>query len=112
MIANANKVAAEIRSIFTKAGGSLGQPGSVAFGFTQQGVILIDASNVEEDAVMEAALEAGAEDFKNEEGLIQVSCDPTDFLTVREALQTAGFQLEQAEVREEHHDRKTACIFS
>jgi YebC/PmpR family DNA-binding regulatory protein len=98
LIANANKVAAEIRMIFTKAGGSMGQPGSVAFGFTQQGVILIDAEGVEEDVLMEAALEAGAEDFKNEEGLIQISCEPTNFLALRDALKAGGFTLEQAEV--------------
>lgn len=98
LIANANKVAAEIRTIFTKSGGSLGQPGSVAFGFTQQGVILIDATNVNEDEVMEAALEAGADDIKSEEGLIQISCEPGEFLSVRDALEAAGYQLEQAEV--------------
>ena len=98
LIANANKVAAEIRMIFTKAGGSMGQPGSVAFGFAQQGVIHIDAEGVEEEVLMEAALEAGAEDFKNEEGLIQISCEPTNFLALRDALKAGGFALEQAEV--------------
>ena len=98
LIANANKVAAEIRTVFTKGGGSLGQPGSVAFGFSQQGVILIDAEGVEEDELMEASLDNGAEDFKNEDGLIQISCQPTNFLALRDALEAGGYALEQAEV--------------
>ena len=98
LIANANKVAAEIRTIFTKGGGSLGQPGSVAFGFAQQGVILIDAEGIDEDQLMEAALDNGADDFKNEEGLIQISCEPTNFLSLRDALEGGGYALEQAEV--------------
>ena len=98
LIANANKVASEIRSIFHKAGGNLGAPGSVAFGFTQQGVILIDGADLDEEAVMEVAIEAGAEDFQNDDGLLQITTEPASFLTVRERLETAGFTLEQAEV--------------
>jgi YebC/PmpR family DNA-binding regulatory protein len=98
LIANANKAASEIRIIFDRAGGNLGVGGSVAFGFTQQGVIHLDGEKAEEDAVMEAALEAGADDMSNEDGLLQVTCEPAAFTDVRTALESAGFTLENAEI--------------
>jgi YebC/PmpR family DNA-binding regulatory protein len=95
---NANKTAPEIRSIFAKGGGNLGTPNSVAFGFTHEGSILIDGTDVDEDSVIEASLEAGAKDVETEEGLISVTTEPSDFLEVKDALTAAGFALEQAEL--------------
>ena len=95
---NANKTAPEIRSIFDKGGGNLGTQNSVAFGFTHEGVIHLDASKADEDEVIEAALEAGAKDVANEDGLVTVSTEPTDFIGVKDALVAAGFEIEQAEL--------------
>lgn len=98
LIANVNKAASEIRSIFAKAGGNLGQPGSVAYGFIKQGVILLDGATVDEDGLLEVALEAGADDMTNDEGLLQVTTDPGSFIAVREAIEAAGHTIEQSEV--------------
>ncbi|MDA0974780.1 MAG: YebC/PmpR family DNA-binding transcriptional regulator [Planctomycetota bacterium] len=98
LIANANKTAAEVRTIFDKQGGNLGVPGSVAHSFVQKGQILIDATTIDEDRLMELALEAGADDVVEQEGIYEVSCAPTAFLAGREALEQAGLAFEQAEV--------------
>jgi YebC/PmpR family DNA-binding regulatory protein len=95
---NSNKTAPEIRTIFAKGGGSLGTPNSVAFGFTHEGVILIDATKVDEDSVIEVSLEAGAKDVETEDGLTSITTEPSDFLEVKDALVTAGFELEHAEL--------------
>ena len=95
---NANKTAPEIRSIFDKAGGNLGTPNSVSFGFTQEGQILLDAEKVSEDSIFEAALEAGAKDVVVDDGLLQVTTEPTDFLEVKEAISAVGVEIEAAEI--------------
>ena len=95
---NANKTAPEIRFIFDKAGGNLGTPNSVAFGFTQEGMILLDAEKHSEDDVLEPALEAGAKDVVAGEGFVQITTEPTEFLDVKEALVAAGIEMESAEV--------------
>jgi YebC/PmpR family DNA-binding regulatory protein len=95
---NKNRAAANVRNIFSKTGGNLGATGSVAYMFKRKGVIDYDAEKVGEDAVMETALEAGAEDITNEDGVISVTCDPADFEKVLEALQAKGFESESAEI--------------
>ncbi|MEE2896654.1 MAG: YebC/PmpR family DNA-binding transcriptional regulator [Planctomycetota bacterium] len=95
---NANKTAPEIRSIFDKAGGNLGTPNSVAFGFTQEGMLILDAAKHSEDDVLEPALEAGAKDVASGEGFVQITTEPTEFLDVKEALAGAGLEFESAEV--------------
>ncbi len=95
---NANKTAPEIRSIFDKAGGNLGTPNSVSFGFTQEGQILLDAEKVSEDSILEVALEAGAKDVVSEDGLLQVTTEPADFLEVKEAIAAADVEIEAAEI--------------
>ena len=98
MTDNRNRTVAEVRHAFTKAGGNLGTSGSVAFQFTQAGIVSYPAG-ADEDAIMEAALEAGAEDVvTNEDGSIEVLTDPTEFMNVKEAMAAAGFEPEQAEV--------------
>jgi YebC/PmpR family DNA-binding regulatory protein len=95
---NKNRAAANVRNIFSKTGGNLGATGSVSYMFNRKGVIEYDAEKVSEDAVMEAALEAGAEDIANEDGVISVTTDPADFETVLEALQGKGFESVSAEI--------------
>ncbi|MEE2973207.1 MAG: YebC/PmpR family DNA-binding transcriptional regulator [Planctomycetota bacterium] len=95
---NANKTAPEIRFIFDKAGGNLGTPNSVAFGFTQEGMILLDAEKHSEDDVLEPALEAGAKDVVAGDGYVQITTEPTELLDVKEALLAAGIEMESAEV--------------
>jgi YebC/PmpR family DNA-binding regulatory protein len=98
MTDNRNRTAAEVRHAFTKHGGNLGTDGSVSYLFTKQGVISFQPG-VDEDAVMEAALDAGAEDVvSNDDGSLDVITTPEDFTAVKEALTTAGLDTDVAEV--------------
>jgi len=98
MTDNRNRTVSEVRHAFTKAGGNLGTSGSVAFQFVQTGILSYPAGS-DEDSIMEAALEAGANDvLSNDDASIDVLTEPEDFVTVREAMQAAGFEPEQAEV--------------
>jgi YebC/PmpR family DNA-binding regulatory protein len=92
---NRNRAASDVRTAFTRNGGSLGEPGSVAYLFEQKGYILATG---EEDDVMLAALEAGAEDVRTSGQQFEVITAATDFGTVREALDVAGIQIDAAEV--------------
>ncbi len=95
---NRNRTVSEVRHAFTKAGGNLGTSGSVAFQFTQTGILNYPAGS-DEDAIMEAALEAGADDvLTNDDGSIEVLTAPEEFVSVKEAMIAAGFEPEQAEV--------------
>ena len=95
---NHNRAAANVRNIFTKNGGNLGTSGSVSRMFDRKGVIEYDAEKVSEDEVMEAALEAGAEDIVTEDGVITVTTDPNNFTAVVEALQPKGWETLSAEI--------------
>ncbi|MCR4713841.1 MAG: YebC/PmpR family DNA-binding transcriptional regulator [Treponemataceae bacterium] len=95
---NNNRAAANVRNIFSKTGGNLGATGSVSYMFARKGVIEYDAEAVNEDEIMDAGLEAGAEDIVNEDGVITVTTDPNDFATVLEALQSKGYESVSAEV--------------
>lgn len=95
---NHNRAAANVRNIFNKTGGNLGTTGSVSRMFDRKGVIEYDAEVVSEDEVMEAALEAGAEDVTNEDGVITVTTAPNDFTAVVEALEPKGWTSLSAEV--------------
>ncbi len=98
MTDNRNRTAAAVRHAFTKCGGNLGTDGSVAYMFDRKGQISF-APGVDEDALMEAALEAGADDVEMaEDGSALVSTSFADFLTVNEALAAAGFKGEEAEI--------------
>ncbi|BCX88245.1 hypothetical protein MIN45_P0614 [Methylomarinovum tepidoasis] len=95
---NRNRTVAEVRHAFTKAGGNLGTDGSVAYLFSKAGVINFPAGS-DEDAIMEAALEAGAEDvITHDDGSIEVLTAPEDFEAVKKALENAGLKPESAEV--------------
>jgi YebC/PmpR family DNA-binding regulatory protein len=98
MTDNRVRTVAEVRHAFSKYGGNLGTEGSVAFQFKHCGQLLF-APGTSEDAVMEAALEAGAEDvIAGDDGSIEVLCAPNDFHAVKAALEKAGFKPELAEV--------------
>jgi YebC/PmpR family DNA-binding regulatory protein len=95
---NRNRTVSDVRYAFTKYGGNLGADGSVGYLFNQVGLITF-APGLDEERVMEAALEAGAEDvIANEDGSIDVLTDPSEFEKVRDALVTAGFTPAEAEV--------------
>ena len=95
---NRNRTVAEVRHAFTKAGGNLGTDGSVSYMFNKIGIISYPDS-VDEDAVLEAAMEAGAEDIvTNDDGTVDVLTTPEDYLTVKEAMIAAGFEPENSEV--------------
>ncbi len=98
MTDNRNRTAADVRHAFAKHGGNLGTGGSVAYLFTKQGVLSF-APGVNEDALIEAALEAGAEDVvSNDDGSVDVITAPDDFSPVREALTAAGLTTEAADI--------------
>lgn len=95
---NNNRAAANVRNIFSKSGGNLGATGSVSYMFNRKGVIEYDAEAVNEDELMEAGLEAGAEDIAAEDGVITVTTDPADFEKVLEFLQGKGYESVSAEI--------------
>lgn len=98
MTDNKNRTVGEVRHAFTKHGGNLGTNGSVAYLFEKKGQFVF-GDNVEEEALMEAALEAGAEDFiAHDDGSFEILTTPEDFMDIKETLVKAGFEPENAEV--------------
>ena len=98
MTDNRNRTVAEVRHAFTKCGGNLGASGSVAFQFTERGVLSYPAGS-DEDRIMEVAIEAGADDVvSNDDGSVDVLTDPATFQTVKAAIIAAGLTPEEAEV--------------
>ncbi len=95
---NVNRTAPEMRKLFEKGNGNLAKPGSVAFGFSSIGVILIEESDTSEEQLMEVALEAGASDIVQSEGLWEVTCEPAEYLDLRKAIETAGIAMVSSEV--------------
>src|SRR5437016_5626051 len=89
---NRNRTAAEIRSLVTKNGGSIATPGSVSRLFQRKGQIVVPREGLNEDQLMEAALEAGAEDFKAEPEACEVLTDPAHFEAVDQQLEAKGFK--------------------
>ena len=95
---NRNRTGGDIRHFFDKYGGNLGQTGCVSYMFEDKGIIIILRDDkIDEDALMEAALEAGAGDFSADEDAFEISCECDDLNTVREALEAAGYNVESAE---------------
>lgn len=95
---NRNRTAADMRHYFDKNGGNLGQSGSVMFMFNRVGMLRIEAEGLEEDTVMEDALEAGAEDFTATDDLFEIATAPNDLGVVRDALDAKGYTFASAEV--------------
>ncbi|HWB14745.1 MAG TPA: YebC/PmpR family DNA-binding transcriptional regulator [Pirellulales bacterium] len=95
---NRNRTASEIRKVFELSGGKLGESGCVSWMFERKGVFLIPASQIEEDALMELALEAGADDVKRDGDLYEVTCDPGVFQQVSEALTARELKPETSKI--------------
>ena len=94
---NRNRTAANVRSIFTKAGSALGAPGSVAGKFDRKGVVILE-NVADEDELLLAAADAGADDSEGEDGIFRVTTDPSELSVVRIALEGAGFTVTSAEL--------------
>ena len=96
---NRNRTAGNIRSYFSKYHGNMGQTGCVSFMFEEKGVIVImdEDGEIDEDKLMETALEAGAEDFSGEDGVFEIYTVPDDVYAIADALKEAGYTLENAE---------------
>ncbi len=95
---NRNRTASDVRHIFTKNGSELGTPGSVAWQFERKGIILVDGDGVDEESLMDAALEGGAEDISEDGSQWQVVTDPVELSSVRTALEGAGFAAASADI--------------
>jgi YebC/PmpR family DNA-binding regulatory protein len=95
---NKNRTVADVRHIFNKSGGSLGEAGCVSWMFDKKGVISILKSEAGEEAIMEAALEAGADDVKDAQDAWDVITEPSEFEQVRQAVEDAKIAIESAEI--------------
>ena len=96
---NRNRTAADLRHYFDKCGGNLGQTGCVSFMFNKKGKLIIEAEGLDEDKVMEDALEAGASDFAADEDIFEITTEPEDFSAVRDDLESKGYTFVTAEVQ-------------
>ncbi|MDQ2895305.1 MAG: YebC/PmpR family DNA-binding transcriptional regulator [Actinomycetota bacterium] len=101
---NRNRTGADVRHALSKHGGNLGEPGSVSYLFDKRGVILVDASRYDEDDLI-AAIDAGAQDIAPDEDVFEIITEPADLGAVREALQTAGVEIESADVTQRPKSR-------
>jgi YebC/PmpR family DNA-binding regulatory protein len=97
---NRNRTAADVRHMLGKGGGNLGEPGSVAYLFNKRGVILVDGQRHSEDDLL-VAIEAGAQDIVDDGDTFEILTDPSDLAAVRAALESAGIELESAEVTQQ-----------
>jgi YebC/PmpR family DNA-binding regulatory protein len=95
---NTNRTVADVRHALTKADGSLGTDGSVAWQFERKGQVVVDASRYSEEAVFEAAIDAGAEDVTGDGEEFVVTADPTGFAAVQDGLRAAGVEVSSAEL--------------
>ncbi|MCH7787963.1 MAG: YebC/PmpR family DNA-binding transcriptional regulator [Acidobacteria bacterium] len=94
---NRNRTAAEVRSLFSKNGGSMAEPGAVAWQFERKGIVHV-AGSVSEDDLMLVALDAGADDIVDEGDTWMITCDPTDLPALREALDAESVPVENADM--------------
>lgn len=95
---NRNRTVADVRNIFAKHGGNLGEAGCVAWNFEKKGLILLDSTKTDEDTVMETAIDAGAEDIDIQDGAVEIRTSVEQFEAVKEALSARGIQWESAEL--------------
>lgn len=96
MTDNKNRIASEIRIATNKRGGTIANPGAVAYNFERKGVIQIAAKEIDEELLFLAATEAGAEDFSVEEELYVITTDPTELMPIKEKLESEGYVVEEA----------------
>ena len=94
---NRNRTGSDVRHAFSKHGGNLGEPGSVAYLFEKKGVVVVDGSRYSEDDLM-VAIDAGAQDIEADEDMFEILTEPGDLAAVRAALEGAGIAFEAAEV--------------
>ena len=94
---NRNRTGSEVRHIFAKHGGNLGEPGSVAYLFDKKGTVVVDGERYSEDDLM-VAIDAGAEDIVADDDMFEILSEPADLAAVRQALVDAGIELEDAQV--------------
>jgi YebC/PmpR family DNA-binding regulatory protein len=95
---NKNRTVSEIRRLFTKHGGNLGETGCVSWMFDKRGLITVEKSQVDEDRLMSVALDAGAEDVKEDEGIFEVVTQPEDFDRVKERLEREKIAIASAQI--------------
>ncbi len=95
---NRNRTAPEIRKIFSRRGGSLGEGGCVAWMFDKKGVITLEEKDLSEDEVMEVALELGADDVVSEDGVIEIYTEVDMYTTVLEGVKEKGYQVESSDI--------------
>jgi YebC/PmpR family DNA-binding regulatory protein len=100
MTDNRNRTGSEVRHAFAKHGGSLGEPGSVAYLFDKKGVVVVDAAGYSEDDLM-VAIDAGAEDIGLDDDVYEIVTEPAQLTAVRAALEQAGVRIESAEVTQQ-----------
>ena len=103
---NRNRTAAEVRHIVSKNGGSLGEPGSVAYLFDKRGVLVVDAERYGEDELI-AAIDAGAQDIERDDDVYEIITAPGELGVVREALTASGVEVESADVTQRPKSRVT-----
>jgi YebC/PmpR family DNA-binding regulatory protein len=96
---NRNRTGSDVRHLFTKHGGNLGEPGSVSYLFEKKGLVVVDATRYSEDDLL-PAVEAGAEDIAADDDVFEVITDPSDLTAVRTALEEAGIEFETAEIQQ------------
>ncbi len=94
---NRNRAASEVRVAVTRNGGTMADPGSVSYLFNRKGVVIVPASAADEDAILDAVLEAGAEEVNNLGDTFEIVSEATDVVAVRTALQSAGIDYDSAE---------------
>lgn len=100
MTDNRNRTNGEIKKVFERANATVGVPGSVAYMFERKGFFAIDAArHPDEDALMTLALDAGAEDLKREDDVFEITCEPSNFSAVADALKAANVEATEAEVK-------------
>ena len=98
---NTNRTTSAVRSLFDKHGGNLGTPGCVSYMFTRKGVIIIEKTDdIDEDELMEAALDAGADDMETMEDSFEITTDPSAYNEVDQALRQAGYELISSEIEQ------------
>jgi YebC/PmpR family DNA-binding regulatory protein len=95
---NRNRTTAEIRKLFEVGGGSLGSAGCVSYLFQKKGIVRVPSEEVSEDRLMEICLEAGAEDLGSDDGVLTVTCEPSELEAVKTALKEAEINYQDAEL--------------
>ncbi len=95
---NKNRTAAEIRKVFERSGGNLGESGCVSWMFQKKGVITVDSGEIEEDKLMTLVLDAGCEDLQIGDGKYEIDCETKDYNNVKKVLQNEGIKIESAEI--------------